>query len=88
MEKITEYRTMDAIFPNIQKTTISMGAVSRSSRQFQSWTRSRNRTEKTMPQRRAMLSCKFNEINTQINFEFKVCNLEIQFVFLYLFSTN
>lgn len=58
MEKITKYRAMDTILSDVQETTLSMGAIGRSSRQFQSWSRSRHRLKETVPQRGALLSCK------------------------------
>lgn len=59
MEKITKYRAMDTILSDIQETTLSMGTIGRSSRQFQSRPRSRHRLKEIMPQRGTLFSCKF-----------------------------
>lgn len=47
---------MDSIFPNVQETEVSMGAVSWPSRKFQSWSRSGYNTEEALPKRRDLFS--------------------------------
>lgn len=51
LEKTAKYRAMDAVLSDVQKDALSVGAVGRPSRQFQSGPGAGNDFEKIMPQR-------------------------------------